>query len=478
MFQVLAKNYMNKLKIVLQSRYLFKTLCIICVFYSLIIVFYIPQRSQYSIDEKEFIGKVTQYQIDGNQLKLTLKGREKLLVYYYLKNEQEKNKYKKKIELGCVFQINGELMIASKNTIPNGFNYYKYLKYHNINYCVTAEKIEIIRNNTSVFYYLKNKIINRIDKIDSTGYLRTFIIGDKSLLEKSALENYHQNGISHLFSISGMHVNLIVGILMFILNKVSYNKFYKYSIITPVLLFYLFLTNYGASILRTIIMFIVFSINNSYNLKIKRIDLMFLVLSIAIIINPFIIYDIGFQFSYSISFALIVLSGKIKKIKNKVYKNLYVSIISFLISFPICIYYYSKVNILGILLNIIMIPIVSIVIFPMSLITFIIPFIYPVYKVLITCLEVVNIVLSNIKIFELTLSKPTIILVFIYYLIIGLTLFNKKYVLILILMVIIHKNYLYLDNSILFTYLDQTTTNMIQRISRLFAINPLISKEI
>ena len=57
MFQVSAKNYMNKLKIVLQSRYLFKVLCIICIFYSLIIVFYIPQRSQYSINEKEFIGK-------------------------------------------------------------------------------------------------------------------------------------------------------------------------------------------------------------------------------------------------------------------------------------------------------------------------------------------------------------------------------------------------------------------------------------
>ena len=103
---------------------------------------------------------------------------------------------------------------------------------------------------------------------------------------------------------------------MFILNKVSYNKLYKYSIITPILLFYLFLTNYGASILRTIIMFIVFSINNSYNLKIKIIDLMLLVLSIGIIINPLIVYDVGFQFSYSISFTLIVLHNITYSILN------------------------------------------------------------------------------------------------------------------------------------------------------------------
>lgn len=454
MSQELAKHCMKKLKTILQSKYLFKILCIICIIYSLLLAFYLPINSKYSKDDNVITGKVIQYQIDGNKLKITLKGKEKILIYYYFKTEIEKNKCEQEFELGSTLKITGQLAIPKKNTIPNGFNYKNYLRYHNINYYMYATNIKIIKSNTSVLYFIKNKLVKRIDKIDDTGYLRTFILGDKTLLDEDALEKYQQNGISHLFSISGMHVSLIVGMLMFILDKVSYNNFYKYGVTIPILLFYLFLTGFGASILRTVLMFIVFAVNKCLNLKIKRVDLMLLVLAIAIIIQPFIIYDIGFQFSYSISFTLIAFYKRTSKLKKKWQQSLCTSLICFFISFPVCIYYYSQVNILSIFLNLIMIPIVSAIIFPMSLLTFILPIMYPIYRVLLICLEEISSIASNIKIFELVLSKPSLILVLVYYVLIYLTLWRIGYVLLFILILFFHKNYLYLDNNLIFTVLD------------------------
>ena len=79
-----------------------------------------------------------------------------------------------------------------------------------------------------------------------------------------------------------------------------------------------------ASILRTIIMYILFAINKLLKLNISDIQLMLLVLIIAILINPFIIYDIGFQYSYVISFSLIILKKRLSKIKKYFFKSLYI----------------------------------------------------------------------------------------------------------------------------------------------------------
>ena len=445
---------MKKLKTILQSRYLFKILGVISIIYSIYYSFCFPIKSKYSCDTKEIIGQVIDYQIDGSKLKLTIKEKEKIIVYYYFKSETEKNNYEQKLELGIILKIVGKLAIPKNSKTPNGFNYRNYLKYHHINYYMNVSSLKIIKNNTSVFYYIKNRLIERIDIIDNTGYLKTFILGDKTSLDSEVMSVYQENGISHLFSISGMHVSLIVGMLMKVLNKVSYSNFYKYGIVIPILIFYLFLTGCGASILRTVIMVIVFAVNKSFNLKIKGLDLMLIVLIIAILINPFIIYDMGFQFSYSISFTLVVFGKKFTRLKKKWQQNLVTSVICFLVSFPICIYYYSTINVLSILLNLLMIPLVSIIVFPMTLLTFVCPIIYPLYKIVIFVLEEISGIVSKIKFFELVLAKPSLFLILIYYSLIYLSFWKLKYLVLFVLAVIIHKCYLYFDNSFLLTALD------------------------
>ena len=63
---------MKKLKTILQSKYLFKIICIISIVYSLITIFYIPIRSKYSLKDKEILGQVIDYQVEGNKIKITL----------------------------------------------------------------------------------------------------------------------------------------------------------------------------------------------------------------------------------------------------------------------------------------------------------------------------------------------------------------------------------------------------------------------
>lgn len=445
---------MKKLKSILQSKYLFKILTVVMVVYSLCVTFLLPSKSVYSDDVTEIIGIITQYEIDGNKLKLTLNGKEKIIAYYYFKTENEMLEYFDKLELGMILKLNGKMDKPKNNNIPNGFNYRKYLKYQGINYFMVVSNFKIVQKNSSVFYWIKSKLIQRIDKIDDTGYLRTFILGDKSLLDDDVIKNYQNNGISHLFSISGMHVSFLVGMIMFVLDKVSYNNYYKYGIVILILLFYLLLTGISSSILRTVIMFIVFAINKVFNLKIKRIDLMLIVLIISVVINPFILQNMGFQFSYIISFTLVIFYKKMSKINNVLKRNAYVSIICFCVSFPICVYNFYEVNILSIILNIVMIPVVSFIVFPMTLLTFVFPFMFSVYKVIIVGLEYFNSTIGMINIFKIILIKPSLLVICFYYIVIYLSIWNSKFFAIFILMIIFHKCYVYFDGSFVLTVLD------------------------
>ena len=444
---------MKKLKTTLQSRYLFKFILVICILYAQIIFFFFPQKSKYVGNEKEFIGIVTNLREDGDHLTLEIKEKEKLIVHYYFKKLQEKQTFLKQIEIGTKIKIIGTLNQPAGNTIPNIFNYKEYLKRKRIFFLVQADKIEILSYRQNLFYQLKNIMLNRIDKIDKTGYLRTFILGDKTIMNQETISKYQENGISHLFSISGMHISFIVTILLLILNKITYHDKYKYGIISIFLVFYLFLTGNSASVTRATIMFILFSINKCFNLKIKSLDLLLFLLSILIIIDVNLIFNIGFQFSYIISTAIILRQKKIRKLPNR-YKSIYISLLSFVVSFPISIYHFQKINCLSILFNLVMIPLISTMIFPATFLVLIFSNLYPVYEKLIAILEKINTIFYYIPYGKIIFCKPNLLMILFYYLLIILSICKKKYYILLGIVIFIHYQIPKIDQSFFVTFLD------------------------
>ena len=445
---------MKKLKTILQSRKLFKIVFLFCILIAILRIYLFPLKSKYKGEEKNITGIILKYKINGDHLTLTIKAKEKLIVHYYCQTKKEKDYFQKKLELGSLIKINGHLQKPTNNTLPNLFNYKKYLLKESIFYLFQAQQIKIIQKNQYIFYKIKNQLERRIDKIDKTGYFRTFLLGDKTILDEEVIEKYQSNGISHLFSISGMHVSFIVGILMHILNRLTYQNKWKYSIVSAFLIFYLYLTNKSASIMRTTILFILSSLNYCLNLKIKSLDLLLALLCIITLLNPFLLFDVGFQFSYIISASIILNKKKIAGYKKRWQQSLYISYLSFLFSFPICIYHFQSINCLSILFNLIMIPLISTIIFPLTFITMFLPNIYPLYSLIIHFLENLNNFFYQINLGKLIFAKPNFSIVILYYIMIIFSLKKKKYLIVLVTIILIHWSYPYLDQQFLVTILD------------------------
>ena len=439
---------MKKLRIILQSNYFYLFLML---FVAILLYFNACDKSKYDINDDVIIGTITSYYIDNDKLVITIFGKEKVLCNYYFKDENNTFDY----ELGDKIKLFGKLKLPSNNSIFNGFNYREYLKYERINYIFDIDEIIKISNNKSIMYKLKNSIINIINKSPNKDYLHTFLLGNNKYIDKEVMESYRINGISHLFSISGMHISLLSMIILKLLKNYKFKK----EVVILFLLIYMTLTDFLPSILRSGIFFILIYLNKKFNLNISMFKLMIILLFICVLIDPYIVYKIGFQYSYTISFYLITFNQLINKSKNKLYKLFIVSFISFIVSVPIAINNFSQINVLSIFLNIFFVPIVSSIIFPLSLITFLFPFFNNLFTILINIFELLSITFSKIDNFIFIMSKISTLFIIIYYIIISITLYflskNKyKYIVSLMFIFVIHYNITIFNKGLEITYID------------------------
>lgn len=430
---------MKRLRHILQSKHLIKIITIIIFIITLLYTNYYPFKSKYTKDDKEFIGIVTKYEVKEDKITIEIKAKEKLLITYKYQDKEFNN-----LSYGDKIKVKGTLITPSKNTNQNTFNYQKYLYYKKIYYLVEATSINKIANNHNYLYTIKNTLYQKINKLKSSNYIKTLLFCDNTL-SKEIKESYRINGISHLFSVSGMHINFFVSIIYLYLNKITYNKRIKYLITNIFIITYLILFP-SSSLLRSAVMSILYSINYLLKLKIKKIDILLLTLGVSLLINPFIIYDLGYIYSYTITFFLVLSSSTLKK-KNKINKIIYISLLSFLVSIPITIYNSYEINIISILLNIILVPIISIIILPLTILTYIFPILDSILYLFTNTLETISLFISKINITKIIFPKPSLLIIVLYYIIFLLSYQNKKYFYLNIILLIIIYIYPYLNSN-------------------------------
>ena len=354
------------------------------------------------------------------------------------------------VNLGDKVLVSGKFNTPKSNTVFNTFNYRKYLLSKKIILVSNEASITIKSKNKNPFYSLKTSIKNHIEKYKSRAYLKAFIMGDTSLIEEDIVSNYRFLGISHLFAISGMHVSVFV----FLINKILKKHKAKDIIIILFLLLFLFITDYSESLLRCSTFFIISYLNKVLKLNIKNIYLILISAFFLLLINPYLIYSIGFLFSAVITFFVIASSNLLK---DKTYfKKLFImSLICFLASVPILSFYFYKINLLTIVFNMIFIPLVSYLIFPLGIITF---FLYPldnIYMFFINLLEGLSGFFQNINFLSFVIAKPNVFVILIYYIILFLSIKRSRKLLIIYFMVLlININIKYFIRDVSVTFLD------------------------
>lgn len=402
-------------------------------------------KSKYSIDEEVIFGKIIDFNIDGNNLKIILKGKEKILVNYYFSEEKEKNESLKKYKLGQLLKLTGYFKLPSENRNFNLFNYRKYLLSLKINYIFVANGVDIIESTPNLLYTLKNNILDKINNLSDSTYVKAFVLGITNEIDSYVMSSYQENGINHLFAISGMHITLLSVILLKILSILSKNLKLNYVITISLLMFYMFLTNFTPSVLRATFLFIALTIKRFVYIPFKTYHILIFIASVLLLFNPYYLFHVGFQFSFIISFYLILCYKKINEINGYFKKVFVTSLIAFLTSIPILINNFFTINILSVVYNVFYIPFVSFIVFPLSLISIIVPDFNYLLIIITTFMENVSLNLSNITLFTLYFSKLPLFFFFFYYILITIIILDFRHkrrisTIILFFCLVIHYN--------------------------------------
>lgn len=440
---------MKSLKQILQYNKLFAFTLIILILYIFLFTKVIKYKSNYNIKDTILSGNITSISINGNKLTLVIKGKEKVIANYYIKTLDEKNNILKTLHHKDEILLEGTFKVPSNNTIPNNFNYKKYLYNKKIYYTFDISNYKVIKENSNLLYKIKDLIYKRAYNMNNSDYYLSFILGDKSLLSSEIYNNFQINGTSHLLALSGMHLNILLLAINIFLKNIKDSI--KTIITSIILIIFLLLTGISASLERAVIFYILKNINKCFNLRYSNIQILFICAFIILFLNPFMIYDIGFIYSFIICFGIFYYKDFIKG--NYFIKLLKLSLITFLFSFPISIFINYEINLSSVFINMLFVPLVSLIVYPVSLISFIFSFLNPIFNILITLTNNLSSIFTKLSII-INIPKVSILFVFLLYIFILLFKYNKRCIMYLLITIIIIKLMPRLDSNFYVYYLD------------------------
>lgn len=327
------------------------------------------------------------------------------------------------VELFCGnhIQIEGTVLKADSKRIDNGFNYQHYLKINKISATVLSERIYITENKKSILNLKKlfTDHINRTYDSLTAVFLKGMVLGDESGFDEDLNQAIKDNGIMHLFAVSGLHIALFVAFLYYLLGFLKINKNMIEGIICLFLMLYLIVTSFSPSVVRASLMFFLTLINKRWKFGLSSLDIISIIFLFLLIINPFYMYNIGFQLSFLAAFTIMLSSDLIKKY-HKINQIVIISVFCSITTLPIIININNSINVLNPFINVIFIEIVSIIILPFSFMVLLFPPLQFIYRYVILSFSELTIFIS--RLFNIKSSFPNfnMIMIAIYYFIIFL----------------------------------------------------------
>lgn len=278
-------------------------------------------------------------------------------VLYFGKNSLRQPAY------GDVVLIHAKLKEIENSQNPYAFDYKKYMQRKGIFYTAYVpvsgwEKIGQFKGNHfkekahHIQQYFSNIFADAGMSGDEYNIITAILLGNDETMEPELKASYASAGVSHILCVSGMHVGIIFMILNFLLQPLDYAKSTRLLKALLLMLFiwvYACITGLSPSVTRAATMFSFVTIGGMLRRNTNIFHSLFASIFILLIINPLLIFEIGFQLSYAAVFGIVIFQQKIielwepkHKIVNYFWNLITVSLAAQLATFPLSIYTFGQ----------------------------------------------------------------------------------------------------------------------------------------
>ncbi|KMY50867.1 DNA internalization-related competence protein ComEC/Rec2 [Peribacillus loiseleuriae] len=337
-------------------------------------------RTEFSGMETNFMITFTDsIDIDGDMMKgfVTANHNEKLQLRYKISSESEKIDLQKHLKIALSCPMQGVLEVPSGMRNFNSFDYQLYLKRQGIHWVLKADSIQftkcMLKKHTAkqAIQDFRNKGISYVNEHfpeESSGYVNALLFGDQKLIDEEELKDYQRLGIVHLLAISGLHVSFLTGMIFFLGIRVGITREKMSLVLLLFLPMYIILSGASPSVLRACFMAMLFFLLSFFKKRISTTETISSIYLLLLLYDPNHLYNIGFQLSFSVAFAIIMSLGIFGRIQNQLVLLLVSSILCQFAAIPILLFHFFEFSLIGVLLNVMFIPIYSVVLLPSSII--------------------------------------------------------------------------------------------------------------
>ena len=341
------------------------------LFYTVEMKTYSP--SQMAANAEEFVGRVAgQSQIKGNYQcvvvdNVSING-EKQSYNVLIVNHNTQNLF----SVGDVISGSAKLEkfdLFEKYDDEEHFNSSNYRNNIRYTFSSTPNNFEVIDKDLHFDENLQLSVKSQLDKFmteENSAISYAMFFGDKSEISYQTKDAFSKSGISHILAISGLHVGVLVGLLMFIFKKCKMNKYISFGIITAFLFVYCLLCSFSPSVVRASVMAVVLMVSNLLGRKYDSLSSIGFAGILLLLFKPLYAFDVGFQMSFACVIGISIFYSSIynllRKIKfpNFLASSLAVSISTQIALIPILSNTFGTFSILSVFLNIFVVPIFSV----------------------------------------------------------------------------------------------------------------------
>ncbi len=306
---------------------------------------------------------------------------------------------KRVIKPGERWQMTVRLKRPHGNANPHGFDYEAWLFERNIRATGYVRQNpaklldEMVWTPGNIVERTRFRIRERLlavlpaDQYPLTGILVALAIGDQKSVNGDLWTTFNRTSTTHLFSVSGTHITMVAALFAGLVGW-AWRRLPALALRLPAqraalfagcltALGYVFLAGFGVPAQRTLYMLLVAALAMSAGRILTPSRTLSLALLVVLLIDPWAVLAAGFWLSFGVVGALLfvasALTGEIHGWRERLHAWGWLQWSATLASLPVLLLIFQQFSIVSPLANALAIPVISLIVTPLSLLAALIP---------------------------------------------------------------------------------------------------------
>ncbi len=238
---------------------------------------------------------------------------------------------------------------------PGGFDAEKYYEQRGYFGALYVKNAEILSDKYNPVLYLVSEIRMRVSSVlrkvfdeETAGIINAMLTGNKSLLDPDVKKMYKRAGISHVLAVSGLHVSVVCLGLYSLFGQLGMGFKARYVSTLIILFIFTVFTGMGVATIRAAFMCFIMLSGRMLKRSYDMISSLSFTAIVLLLINPGNLTDAAFLMSF-VSITGVALAAELRL-------QSLTGLVITMVMLPLTLYFYYEFSPYSILLNILILP--------------------------------------------------------------------------------------------------------------------------